>query len=265
MNDILFKRQISSLSKTYANLCVVCLHLHPKLIENHLQSIVDLLQPSNEYLSIFLIAYIDLYSQMRSLTKLPKRLINIFPKSSILPDNVLDHYRLCISKCSHTLVDEIWSSLLDQFDQHLIIIQLISSLLNGYRLFDLNISREILLEQNQLKFNRTLEKLRSQVTDSIVRRFSQKKNVRNSVVFSWHRLTARFDRVFWNVISLSVGSRCAFSRFHRASRQSTTCGIITDFCSLKVNGHRSRPMKISNRYSYELIFKKFFRNEFMLF
>ena len=175
MNDILFKRQISSLSKTYANLCVVCLHLHPKLIENHLQSIVDLLQPSNEYLSIFLIAYIDLYSQMRSLTKLPKRLINIFPKSSILPDNVLDHYRLCISKCSHTLVDEIWSSLLDQFDQHLIIIQLISSLLNGYRLFDLNISREILLEQNQLKFNRTLEKLRSQVTDSIVRRFSREK------------------------------------------------------------------------------------------
>lgn len=168
MKDILFKRQISSLSLTYANLCVVCLHLHPKLIENNLSTIIEILQPSTEYLSIFLTAYIDLYSQMRSLVKLPKRLINIFDKSSILYENVLDHYRLCISKCSHTLIDEIWSSLLDQFDQHLIVIQLISSLLNGYRLFDLNISRDILIEQNQLKYNRTLEKLRSQINDSIL-------------------------------------------------------------------------------------------------
>jgi len=80
-------------------------------------------------------------------------------------------YRKCISECTHTLIDEIWSSLLDQLENstiHLIIIQLISSLLNGYRLFDLNIPRDILIRQNQLKYDRTLDKLRQQINETMV-------------------------------------------------------------------------------------------------
>ncbi len=80
-------------------------------------------------------------------------------------------YRKCISECTHTLIDEIWSSLLDQLENstiHLIIIQFISALLNGYRLFDLNIPRDVLIQQNQLKYERTLEKLRQQVNETMV-------------------------------------------------------------------------------------------------
>ena len=77
-------------------------------------------------------------------------------------------YRKCISECTHTLIDEIWASLLDYDGTHLIVIQLLSSLLDGYRLFDLNIPRAILMQQNQLKYDRTLEKLRGQVNDAMV-------------------------------------------------------------------------------------------------
>jgi len=80
-------------------------------------------------------------------------------------------YRKCISECTHTLIDEIWSSLLDQLENstiHGIIIQLISALLDGYRLFDLNIPRAILIQQTQLKYDRTLEKLRQQVNEIMV-------------------------------------------------------------------------------------------------
>ncbi|CAF3568966.1 unnamed protein product, partial [Rotaria sp. Silwood2] len=153
-------------------LCVICLYLHPTLIETNLSQIVQLFIDSNRCLSIFLIGYIDLYSRMRSLAKLTKRLTIAFDKSIILPEKVLKHYRKCISECTHTLIDEIWLSLLDQLENstiHLIIIQFISALLDGYRLFDLNISRTILIEQNQLKYNRTLEKLCQQINETMVR------------------------------------------------------------------------------------------------
>jgi hypothetical protein len=84
---------------------------------------------------------------------------------------IIFSYRKCISECTHTLIDEIWSSLLDQLENstiHLIIIQLISALLDGYRLFDLNIPRAILIQQNQVKYDKTLEKLRQQVNDTMV-------------------------------------------------------------------------------------------------
>jgi hypothetical protein len=45
---------------------------------------------------------------------------------------------------------------------------LISALLDGYRLFDLNIPRAILIQQTQLKYDRTLEKLRQQVNEIMV-------------------------------------------------------------------------------------------------
>jgi hypothetical protein len=77
-------------------------------------------------------------------------------------------YRKCISQCTHTLIDEIWTSLLENSTNHLIIIQLISALLNGYRLFDLNISRDILIQRNQLKYERTLEKLRQEIDETTV-------------------------------------------------------------------------------------------------
>jgi hypothetical protein len=89
MKDILFKRNIEYKSENYANLCVVCLHLHPTLIETNLSDIIKLFLQSNKCLSIFLIGYIDLYSQMRSLSKLTKRLTIAFDKSIILPSNVL--------------------------------------------------------------------------------------------------------------------------------------------------------------------------------
>jgi hypothetical protein len=77
-------------------------------------------------------------------------------------------YRQCISQCTHTLIDEIWSSLLEHSKLHLIVIQLLSALLNGYRLFDLNIPRVMLIEHIQVKYDQTLNKLREQVTDSMV-------------------------------------------------------------------------------------------------
>ena len=48
------------------------------------------------------------------------------------------------------------------------IIQLLSSLLDGYRLFDLNIPRTVLLQQTQVKYERTLEKLRQEVKEDMV-------------------------------------------------------------------------------------------------
>jgi hypothetical protein len=89
MKDILFKRNIKNISENYSNLCVVCLHLHPTLIETNLSEIIKLFLQSNTCLSIFLIGYINLYSQMRSLSKLTKRLTIAFDKSMILPSNVL--------------------------------------------------------------------------------------------------------------------------------------------------------------------------------
>ncbi|CAF3827857.1 unnamed protein product, partial [Adineta steineri] len=171
MKDILFKHNIENKTKNYANLCVVCLHLHPTLIETNLLELIQQFHDSEQCLSIFLIGYINLYSHRRSLSKLTKRLTIVFDKSTILPLNVLQHYRKCISECTHTLIDEIWSSLLDQLENstvHLIIIQLISALLDGYRLFDLNIPRAILLQQTQLKYDRTLEKLREQINETML-------------------------------------------------------------------------------------------------
>jgi hypothetical protein len=89
MKDILFKRNIENKSANYANLCVVCLHLHPTLIETNLSEIIQLFIQSDKCLSIFLIGYINLYSQRRSLAKLTKRLTIAFDKSIILPINVL--------------------------------------------------------------------------------------------------------------------------------------------------------------------------------
>jgi hypothetical protein len=89
MKDILFKRDIDYKIENYANLCVVCLHLHPTLIESNLSQIINLFIESDQCLSIFLNSYIDLYSQMRSLPKLTKRLTIAFEKSIILPSNVL--------------------------------------------------------------------------------------------------------------------------------------------------------------------------------
>jgi hypothetical protein len=77
-------------SINYANLCVVCLHLHPTLIETNLSEIIQLFHQSDPCLSIFLIGYIDFYSQMRSLPKLTKRLTTAFDKSIVLPSNVLE-------------------------------------------------------------------------------------------------------------------------------------------------------------------------------
>ena len=89
MKDILFKRPIESKTANYANLCVVCLHLHPTLIETNLSELIQQFIDSDQCLSIFLIGYIDLYSRMRSLAKLTKRLTIAFDKSIILPTNVL--------------------------------------------------------------------------------------------------------------------------------------------------------------------------------
>ncbi len=89
MQEILFKRDIQYKSENYANLCVVCLHLHPTLIESNLSKIIQLFLQIDKCLSIFLIGYINLYSQMRSLPKLTKRLTIAFDKSIILPSNVL--------------------------------------------------------------------------------------------------------------------------------------------------------------------------------
>jgi hypothetical protein len=90
MKDILFKRTMTHQSLNYANLCVVCLHLHPTLIENNLLEIIQLFHQSDPCLSIFLIGYIDFYAQMRSLSKLTKRLTMVFDKSIILPSDVLE-------------------------------------------------------------------------------------------------------------------------------------------------------------------------------
>ncbi|CAM4945783.1 unnamed protein product [Rotaria socialis] len=168
MKDILFKRSFEHTSENYANLSVVCLCLHPTLVETNLSELTKLFSHSNQCLSIFLIGYIDLYSRMRSLPKFTKRLSIAFDTSIILPDQVLKHYRKCTSECTHTLIDEIWLSLLDQLDNNrinFIIIQLISALLDGYRLFDLNISHATLIEQSKIKYDRTLEKLRQQVNE----------------------------------------------------------------------------------------------------
>jgi hypothetical protein len=89
MKDILFKRNIQHKTENYANLSVVCLHLHPTLIEKNLSELIQQFIDSDYCLSIFLIGYIDLYSRMRSLPKLTKRLTIAFDKSIILPTNIL--------------------------------------------------------------------------------------------------------------------------------------------------------------------------------
>ncbi|CAF5050657.1 unnamed protein product, partial [Rotaria sp. Silwood1] len=89
MKDILFKHSYEQKTENYANLCVICLDLHPTLIETNLSQIIQLFIDSHQCLSIFLIGYIDLYSRMRSLAKLTKRLTIAFDKSIILPEKVL--------------------------------------------------------------------------------------------------------------------------------------------------------------------------------
>lgn len=89
MKEILFKHPTEYKTEYYANLCVICLHLHPTLIETNLSELLKLFVDSEECLSIFLIGYIDLYSRMRSLAKLTKRLAVAFNKSIILPEKVL--------------------------------------------------------------------------------------------------------------------------------------------------------------------------------
>jgi hypothetical protein len=79
-------------SENYAQLCVVCLHLHPTLIESNLSTIVKSFQLSECCLTIFLKGYIDLYAQMRSLTKLTKRLLIAFDQPICLPSDVLQQY-----------------------------------------------------------------------------------------------------------------------------------------------------------------------------
>ena len=194
MKDILFKRPVTHHSINYANLCVVCLHLHPQLIETNFSQIIHSFLPSDEHLSVFLIGYIDLYFRMRSLSKLTKRLTNVFDKSFLLPSNVreqwVEHnidfkhdifsfffcsYRTCIAQCTHTLIEEIWSSLLENKTAHWIVIQFLGALLDGYRLFDLNISRENLVEQNQGKYQRTLEKLREYVNETVGWNFDRRE------------------------------------------------------------------------------------------
>ena len=90
MKDILFKRTNAHQSENYAKLCIVCLHLHPTLIETNLSAIVQLFHESESCLSTFLIGYIDFYAQMRSLPKLTKRLTAALDKSMILPSNILE-------------------------------------------------------------------------------------------------------------------------------------------------------------------------------
>lgn len=68
---------------------------------------------------------------------------------------------------------------------HLIIIQFISALLNGYRLFDLNIPRDILIQQSQIKYDRTLEKLRQQINDTMV---CKKSSNSRKIYQTFHRL-----------------------------------------------------------------------------
>lgn len=90
MKGILFNRTNSNTTENYANLCVICLHLHPTLIETNLFDIIKQFLQSSPVLSTFLIGYIDLYAQRRSLAKLTKRLTIAFDKSIILPSNVLE-------------------------------------------------------------------------------------------------------------------------------------------------------------------------------
>lgn len=166
MKEILFSRNVDVPSESYGEFVLTCLHLNSTLIESNLQKLIEILQLSSKALNIFLIGYVDLYAQMRSLAKLTKRLTQTFDTSFRFSTDVLQNYRKRISECTHTLVDEIWSSLLDYPTKHLIIIDLLSALLEGYRLFDLNIPRAVLLQQTQTKYDRTLEKLRLYANDS---------------------------------------------------------------------------------------------------
>jgi hypothetical protein len=87
MKDILFKENVDHQNEEYAHLCVVCLRLHPTLIESNLSLIVDELESG---FGIFFFGYVDLYAQMRSLSKLSKRLSNVFKIETVLPASVLD-------------------------------------------------------------------------------------------------------------------------------------------------------------------------------
>ena len=95
MKDILFKRRMNYKTENYANLSITCLCLHPTLVETNLSQLMKLFLDSEQCLTIFLIGYIDLYSRMRSLAKLTKRLAVAFDKSVILPESVLKQYVSC--------------------------------------------------------------------------------------------------------------------------------------------------------------------------
>ena len=82
----------------------------------------------------------------------------------------------------------------------MIIIQLIGALLNGYRLFDLNIPRDILVQQNQLKYQRTLEKLRQEIDETMVMKSQRGEMNIFWVDFSSHHRIPIVVYAFFNVI-----------------------------------------------------------------
>lgn len=92
MKDVLFKRETASKTESYARLSVICLHLHPTLVEGHLAPLIQQFVHSEQSLSVFLVGYVDLYARMRSLAKLTKRLTAALDKSVVLPTSVLHQY-----------------------------------------------------------------------------------------------------------------------------------------------------------------------------
>ncbi|CAF1347007.1 unnamed protein product, partial [Didymodactylos carnosus] len=79
-------------------------------------------------------------------------------------------YQEYIHSCQHSVVNEIWQSLLDQLSSvdgktnaiRLILIQFLSCLFNSYRIFDLHIPKQH-LEQCEMKYNQTLILLQDEI------------------------------------------------------------------------------------------------------
>lgn len=90
MKDILLKTYVDTSSDYYAHLCVVSLRLHPSLVESNLPMLIKTLSQSENHLSIFFNSYVELYAQMRALSKLTKRLTTLLDSSMCLPNDVLD-------------------------------------------------------------------------------------------------------------------------------------------------------------------------------
>ena len=89
MKEILFSRNVDVPSESYGEFVLTCLHLNSTLIESNLQKLIEILQLSSKALNIFLIGYVDLYAQMRSLAKLTKRLTQTFDTSFRFSTDVL--------------------------------------------------------------------------------------------------------------------------------------------------------------------------------